>query len=177
MQLIETARNIAVEAHAGQTRKYHLDTPYIVHPDRVREYLRAMGMSDTVCAAAQLHDVFEDCDQRFKNVVMDQCGAEVFILIHSVTNPSKDLKCSRALRKLVDREHLKWVSPDAIHIKLADRIDNLRDMLSGAPVDFKQLYFRESVELYWILERRTSHRPLCNDYTKALDELEKSIPK
>lgn len=188
MNLVDTASKIAKEAHAGQYRKYvtYQDgskVPYLVHPDRVRMHLYALGLSETTLAAGQLHDVFEDCDLRFRDMVADQCGEEVYVLVHSVTNPSKGLKGSRSLRKMIDRAYLRDVPGEAVKIKLADRTDNLRDMLKGAPEDFKRLYLNESALLFEVLARRTdlgdgfSTKQLFSDYDKAFKELDMSIPK
>ena len=49
--LIELARDIAFEAHTGQTRRDR-ETPYIVHPMTVAGKLQQAGEGEEVIAAA-----------------------------------------------------------------------------------------------------------------------------
>ena len=57
--LIERAVALAVRAHEGKMRKGTL-MPYIVHPVAVAFILARHGFSDTVIAAALVHDTVED---------------------------------------------------------------------------------------------------------------------
>ncbi len=148
------ALSIARVAHGGQKRKYdEADQDYIVHPERCGERAIKAGMSDVAVAATYGHDIFEDCDPKYKDEIAEYCGAEVFCLICELTNPSKGLKSPRALRKEIDRAHLANVSLDAVRIKLIDRADNLLHMMQ-APEDFKRLYLEESDALLTTLTKR-----------------------
>lgn len=169
LNLVETAQRIATEAHAGQMRKY-TGQPYITHPQRVAARISRLpsGIHDWI-AAAWLHDVFEDCDAKWRDEVANECGAEVFAIVHELTNPSKGLGCNRKLRKEIDRAHLERVSRAAVNIKLADRADNLAEM-SGAEAGFKRLYFEESKALFDIIGDR-GNAELVREYQTALSGL------
>jgi len=57
--MIQAARNLAIEAHKGQKRKWS-DEPYIVHPVNVKRILETVTTDREVLAAGYLHDVLED---------------------------------------------------------------------------------------------------------------------
>ena len=59
--MIGEAREFARRSHRGQKRKYHDgDVDYFVHPERVAEEARRLGMTPQAVIAAYLHDVIED---------------------------------------------------------------------------------------------------------------------
>jgi len=186
MSLIEIAKKIATNAHEGQTRKY-TGEPYIKHPERVaaRVEKAIIGMKNEGChfvepeiliASAWLHDVPEDCHPKWRSEIANDCGAQVFVIIHELTNPSKGLGCKRALRKQIDREYLSCVSKDATLIKLCDRTDNLIDMLNGDD-DFKLLYLSESRELLSYLKPLVEAKTVYEDYKQAMNSLSLTIPE
>lgn len=157
VDLIGTAQRIAREAHAGQFRKYtppdQSRIPYIEHPERVAANAIRIRMGTISVAAALLHDVIEDCDPRWRDEIAIHCGPEVFNLVYELTNPTKGMKAPRAVRKAIDREHLRHVSMNAVVLKLIDRTDNLNEMDLAKP-DFKTLYLMESEQLLEVLEKR-----------------------
>src|SRR5690606_5988102 len=87
-------------------------------------------------AAAWLHDVLEDCPHISPDEIVEASGEAVLKLVRELTNPSKGVKAPRAVRKQMDRDHLKHVSWDAKIIKLFDRICNLRDLEQCPDRDF-----------------------------------------
>lgn len=151
MNVILEAAKVARNAHAGQARKW-TDRPYIDHPMRVagRVSLLPEVIAEEV-AAAWLHDVIEDCDPKWSDVIQQSFSERVFSLVTELTNPSKaHPKLSRKDRKSYDRQHYQTASRWAKIIKLVDRIDNLRDM-AGAENGFKSLYLQESILLANVL--------------------------
>lgn len=181
MNLLEQARRLSVEAHAGQFRKWHPSVAYVAHCDRVRARMLELGYNDTIGVAAQLHDVFEDCHRMYRDMVAEQFGPDVYVIVHELTNPSKGLHGNRALRKAIDREHMGRVSVAAALIKMADRTDNLQDCLI-ADHGFKRLYYEESTQLLGVLDSvhrfskgDESTRTLYRSYCTALDEVKASL--
>ena len=181
MDLLERARRLSVEAHAGQFRKWHPSVAYVAHCDRVRERIMKLGYAIPMGIIAQLHDVFEDCHRMYRDQVADIFGPEVYVVVHELTNPSKGLHAKRELRKAIDREHMKSVSTEAAIIKMADRTDNLQDSLI-ADKSFKQLYYDESLKLLHVLESHfgfsrgnSQERALYTGYCVALEEVKASI--
>jgi len=63
---IDIAKAIATVAHKGQVDK--AGSPYIDHPRRVAERLRAAKVGEAVVAAAWIHDVLEDTDLYYAGI-------------------------------------------------------------------------------------------------------------
>jgi hypothetical protein len=159
MNPIIHAARLATKLHDGQTRKY-TNRPYIEHPGRVQaRIIRHPRADETWAAAALLHDVLEDCDidaarllEKLSEGMLIKTAAAIVSIVRELTNPSKQHpQLNRTARKAMDRAHLRDCSLAARCIKLADRIDNLREM-EGAPLSFLMLYHDESVALSAALE-------------------------
>lgn len=143
LKIIE-AVDFAKHAHSGQFRKDGV-TPYVYHPLKVATTLFKMDeVTEDIVIAALLHDVLEDCKHISANEIKDKFGENVLKLVQELTNASKENKnLSRTERKALDRKKIANISKEAKLIKLADRIDNLRD-LNDHKDDFKKLYKEES---------------------------------
>lgn len=166
MNRIIQAANFAAQKHAGQTRKYFRE-PYIYHPARVaaRVTLIPDADEDLICAA-WLHDTLEDTDTRPMEI--DRAfGTAVTNLVLGLTNPPKHerLHLPRHVRKAEDCARLATSSHRVKLIKLADRIDNLRSLLTGAPREFAVMYLDESNDLInaLILSRHPSMDELIRE--------------
>jgi guanosine-3',5'-bis(diphosphate) 3'-pyrophosphohydrolase len=156
MSLIIMAAQLAAEAHKGQTRKWgHKNDPYILHPIRVagRIAIHRFATEDMV-AAALLHDSVEDSDLTEETIIAKGIGARVAYLVTNLTNTSKGMNLGRSERKRIDRERLKNTPWEARLIKLADRLDNIRDINgdSETPKDFDTMYRRETLLLLDVLK-------------------------
>jgi len=156
MSLILMAAQLAAEAHKGQTRKWgHKNDPYILHPMRVagRVSIHRFATEEMV-AAAFLHDSIEDSDLTEESIIAKGLGSKVAHLVAQLTNTSKGLDAKRSERKRIDRERLMNVSWEARLIKLADRLDNIRDTNSDSeiPKDFDTMYRQESLFLLDVLK-------------------------
>lgn len=86
---IERALYIGEQAHDGQFRKCS-EAPYIVHPIGVALMLAQLGADDVTIAAALLHDVLEDCPDKYSQAQMfSEFGDEVTTIVKTVSkNPS-----------------------------------------------------------------------------------------
>ena len=157
------AKMLAYEGHDGQKRKYSGED-YIIHPFQVAMHVEVHSMRlgwDTektifLSCAAWLHDVLEDCPQITEERMAEVAGWDVVNLVKELTNPSKGVKAPRAVRKQMDRDHLKVVSQEAKIIKLIDRDCNLKDIEDGDK-DFIPLYVSESRSLLEVLEGTDEH--------------------
>ena len=143
-RLVRTAFYFAEKAHDGQQRKY-TGEPYIVHPLAVASLVTFAGGSDEAVAAALLHDVVEDTDVTNAEIA-EEFGMDVAGLVAEVTDVSKPEDGNRAVRKAIDRDHLKRASPSGMTIKLADMIDNSRSIAEGDP-KFAKVYMAECADL------------------------------
>lgn len=133
----------AAEKHKFQMRK-DLRTPYINHPLQVLAVLIEEGQveSEDILLAAVLHDTLEDTETTPEELT-HIFGESVCRLVQEV---SDDKSLPKAERKALQISHAPNLSPEAKQIKLADKICNLRDLLSQSPQDWplerKQAYFK-----------------------------------
>ncbi|MCT4703310.1 HD domain-containing protein [Enterobacteriaceae bacterium H20N1] len=140
--LEERARRYATRAHAAceQRRKY-TNEPYIVHPAAVVELVRSVCCKEEVLAAAWLHDTVEDTGTTIIDIE-ERFGPEVAALVAMLTNPEQLPGINRAHRKRAHFLHTAQACPDAQTIKLADIIDNTREILRYDP-HFARVYLIE----------------------------------
>jgi (p)ppGpp synthase/HD superfamily hydrolase len=124
---IALALEMATIWHAGQLRRDpNRQVPYIVHPYSVGLLLAQAGYAEEVIAAGLLHDVLEDTDVT-QAYIARLFKRRIAALVAEVTEQTeiKDWK----ERKLAFLASLKQASPEALAIKCADHIDNLRGIL------------------------------------------------
>ena len=138
--IIEKAEQFAVQAHGPQKRKY-TGEPYIVHPIEVSQIVRTVPHTNAMVAAAILHDVIEDTEATYDDVVVN-FGVVIADLVNELTDVSKPEDGNRAVRKALDRAHLAKASADAQTIKLADVISNSKDIKVNDP-KFAKVYLEE----------------------------------
>ena len=110
--MLERAIEIAVEAHKGQIDKG--GSPYILHPLRVM--MSVHGESEKIVGL--LHDVVEDSDWTFEDLLAEGFSIELIEALKSVTknsdNEDYDSFIQRALGNPIGRK-----------VKIADLRDNL----------------------------------------------------
>ena len=146
LDLIRTARILAYAAHDGTKRKYS-DAPYFVHPERIAKRAEAMGLPDFVVAACYGHDIDEDCEDYYRDLLRLLLPEETVYLIGELTNVSRlHPELPRHKRKEMDRLHLSLASYYAKVLKFLDRIDNIRDMVD-ADKGFLEKYVGETMLL------------------------------
>jgi (p)ppGpp synthase/HD superfamily hydrolase len=171
------AKNLATEAHAGQFRK-NSGIPYITHPERVANKVREWATinradPEILIKAAWTHDVLEDCPQISKEQFIHATDQATYDLVLELTNPSKGSNAPRAVRKQMDRDHLKNVSFHAKIIKLIDRIENLKDTLNEmneSNFKFAQLYASESRLLLDCI--KDADEGLANELLSLIEKIE-----
>ncbi len=147
------AFDMAVEAHAGQTRAS--GEPYVTHPIASAQILAELGIDPVAIEAALLHDVPEDTEYSLPDVE-ERFGAEVAHLVDGVTKLSKfsththEQQQAENIRKmfLAMAEDIRVVL-----IKLADRLHNMRT-LAALPIDKQQRIARQTMEIYAPLAER-----------------------
>jgi hypothetical protein len=130
MSILRKAAQFAVEAHRDQRRE-HSGDPYVVHVFRVAAMAAEFGLSIEAQAAAMLHDVVEDTDFTYGDLVYE-FGADIANMVWGLTNvegrgemvPGID---NRAKRKAADRAFLSRQSVEVRTVKFLDCIDNMSD--------------------------------------------------
>ena len=148
--LVLKARQYATQAHKriSHRRKY-TDQPYDTHLHAVAELVGSVADDPEMIAAAWLHDTVEDTPVTFHDIEKE-FGAGVAQLVLDLTDVSKASDGNRAVRKAIDRAHLAQAAPRAKTVKLADLIDNCRDICSNSP-SFARVYITEMASLLEVL--------------------------
>ena len=127
------ARLVAVRAHASQT--YDEIFPYEKHLDDVVEVIKRFGYSGKYVIAAYLHDILEDTGLSY-NDVKRHFGVEVAEMVYCVTD-----ELGRNRKEKKEKTLPKTASnPDAIILKLADRIANIEH---GGKIDMYAKEYQE----------------------------------
>jgi len=148
--LVKRARAYATEAHRriDQRRKY-TDKPYDVHLKRVAALVAQVSDDPAMVAAAWLHDVVEDTPATLDDVERT-FGGRVAALVEQLTDVSRPSDGNRERRVAINRMHTARASSEAKTIKLADLIDNCRDICKHDP-RFAPTYLAEMAALLGVL--------------------------
>lgn len=141
---VERAFQLAARAHRGQTRSD--GPPYLVHPlNAGRIVVEEWGHADAdLLCAALLHDALEDGPIAAAEIEA-AAGPRVRRLVELLTKASvpPERKAER------DRAYFAALQQDAGArlVKAADRVDNVRSILSARwPAEKKRAYAREALE-------------------------------
>lgn len=137
--LVVKAAQFAAQKHKGQIRKGRDECPYIDHLKSVANVIAEVGGIDDpqIIAAAWLHDTLEDTETTSEELEAT-FGKRVRRLVEEVTD---DKSLPKAERKQQQIQHSPELAPDAVLIKLGDKISNIIDVTHTPPV-------------HWNLERR-----------------------
>ena len=168
MTIVEKAYTFATAAHAavGQKRKYD-GADYIVHPTRVANLVKQYGGTDTMIAAAYLHDVVEDTDVTM-DVITSLFGSIVAKYVDDLTDVSKPGDGNREARKTIDRQHTANATADSQFIKGADIIDNAYYIADNDPSVWR--VYRREMSLLLDEMVRVKDTPIYLDARWALEE-------
>lgn len=143
VQDVLAAAWFAAQKHVNQKRKGAAAEPYLNHLIEVAQLVSsALSEPDTdLVIAALLHDTIEDTGVT-KEELVQRFGPDVADLVAEVTD---DKSLEKQERKRLQIENAPKKSVRAQAIKLADKISNLRGILSSPPADWslqrKKEYF------------------------------------
>lgn len=148
MNRILDATAYAAERHSKQQRKDVNASPYINHLIRVAVLLSSTARitDENTIIAAILHDIVEDTPITLLDV-REKFGSAIASIVAEVTD---DKSLPKAKRKELQIEHAPHLSLQAKFIKLADKIDNCRDCLSGTPVGWTE----EQNDAYFVWSKK-----------------------
>lgn len=132
--LVLDAASFAADKHLRQRRKDAEASPYINHPLALADILaREGGVEDVrVIAAALLHDTVEDTETTIDELEA-RFGKRVAAMVAEVTD---DKSLSKEERKRLQIAKSASKSTGAKLVKLADKIANLRDLISAPPAEW-----------------------------------------
>ncbi len=149
--LVARARAYATSAHKRiEHRRKYSNQPYDVHLEAVAKLVATVSDDTETIAAAWLHDTVEDTPATLGDIEV-QFGTAVAELVEELTDVSKPGDGNRARRKEIDRQHLAQASARAKTVKLADLIDNCRDITRHDP-RFARIYLAEMGALLEVLK-------------------------
>lgn len=169
------ALSYASKMHAQQRRKDKEASPYINHPIDVANILVTVGnIQDTsVLAAAILHDTIEDTEASEADLI-ERFGEDIASLVMECTD---DKSLPKDRRKQLQIEHAPHKSPRAKHIKIADKISNVRDLSSSPPKDWPTERVREYLD--WsekvVNGLGETNQDLLDFYRQTLENARKSL--
>lgn len=155
MNLVLRAADYAQDKHRNQMRKYD-GSPYFVHCNAVKELLLTYGHynEDWLCAAL-LHDTVEDTDATIQEI-RTKFNDHIAELVYWLTDFKHEREGNRETRKLITCWKLSVAPLGAKLIKLADLIDNTKDIVKGDP-DFAIKYLKEKRDLIEHIQGGADH--------------------
>ena len=118
MSDIDTAKQIATEAHYGQTRWG--GEPYITHPEAVVQILTKQNMPEEVLIVGWLHDVVEDTPVTLTDLIDDGFNQDIVDAVNALTH-----RINETYADYISRISL---NPMATTVKLADLSHNLEGL-------------------------------------------------
>jgi GTP diphosphokinase / guanosine-3',5'-bis(diphosphate) 3'-diphosphatase len=139
--LILKALDFAAGKHNDQRRKDSQSSPYINHLIGVAETLWSVGevRDENLLVAAILHDTIEDTDTTAEEI-RAEFGEQVLAIVLEVTD---DKSLPKQTRKQLQVEHAPHKSDKAKLLKIADKINNIRDIIKSPPADWSMERKRE----------------------------------
>ena len=143
IHMILKAAAFAAYKHRDQRRKDVKATPYINHPLALAQALCEEGgiYDPSILSAALLHDTIEDTETTYEELV-EHFGKPIANIVLEV---SDDKSLPKEVRKQRQVEKAARASEAAQQVKIADKLCNLRDILSSPPNEWsaerKDKYF------------------------------------
>lgn len=163
---VAVARNLAAMVHLDRGQRYD-DSPYTTHLADVVDVLLEFDFIDKdLLAAAWLHDAVEDTGLTLETVAYF-CGDKVAALVSAVTDAEG---ANRAERKAKTYQKIK-ANPNAVPLKLADRIANMRYSVKSGNLRQQKMYKKEAPEFEASLREYGSCEPLWRAFHAVLLEI------
>ncbi len=98
--------------------------PYWVHPEGVAKIIMEHGGSDIEIKAGMAHDLLEDTGCVYSDLV-EKFGEKVASIVKEVTNDKAEIE--KVGKERYISEELVRLSPEALTVKLADMLYNMKD--------------------------------------------------
>ena len=143
----DRALAFASELHRGQTRKATA-VPYVSHLLAVAAIAIEHGASEDEAIAALLHDAIEDQAQshggapKLRATIRDRFGEPVLAIVEGCTDADTVPKPPWRERKERYLERLKAAPPSVLLVAGADKLHNVRSIVSELLVDGEKVWKR-----------------------------------
>lgn len=172
----------AAEAHNGQLRK-GTKLPYIIHPMEVAQILSYQNASEEIIVAGILHDVLEDTDVTYQDLV-HQFGEYIATLVSECSSDNCNSWRTRKQHTL-DKIHSSD-NQDVVLIMCADKISNLRSIVYDVQRGSQEVWERFSApknDVLWYYDqlfKEISNKPglpivLVREYAMLYLQLQKML--
>ena len=156
----------AQQAHQGAVRKF-LKTPYFEgHVAKVFALLKQYDTRPTLGAAAILHDTLEDVDYVTYDMIKQKFGIKVANLVKELTSNDEQIAKQGKANYLLNK--MMYMSPDALLIKLCDRLQNISDMYA-ASAGFRGRYY---IETRFIVDGLLANRRLTHKHQRIISQID-----
>lgn len=166
----ERALQFATKAHTGQARAG--GEPYIKHPMRVADSIRKYKQShniDALISAALLHDTIEDTGTTHE-ALHDLFGGLVASLVKELTSDKEQIAKMGKSNYLAHK--MATMSSYALVIKLADRLDNVRDIVTAKTPEWRAKYKAQTEHILNFIE---NNRVLSGTHRKFIDLIREKL--
>ncbi len=158
-KMLQDSLLLATMYHHGQVRKYSVKgvaLPYLVHPVDVMKLLWNWGIAnEDMLSAALLHDTAEDGGKSPEIIladIHDNIGEDVASIVEELTFiPPKSGDKSKAKKEYVATFATKSI--EAVVIKVADRLSNVKDTLVN-DTSYARAYYHKADQLFEVLRFR-----------------------
>ena len=158
MDQLSFAKSYATTHHVIRKQQLYGVLPYTHHLAAVEATLREFGETRTeLLVAAWLHDIVEDTDIKLRDVE-ENFGPTVAVLVGAVT---AEAGANRKTKNALTYPKIREAGIDAVRLKLADRLANVRnggshDMYAKEHRDFRHALYDESHTgihpMWWALD-------------------------
>jgi Guanosine polyphosphate pyrophosphohydrolases/synthetases len=169
IDVVELAEKFAAKKHEGQMRKN--GEVFLVHPLMVGSYIKKYKKNDwfnELVAAAYLHDVLEDTDTTYVELVKE-FGYLIAGIVLELTTDKDMLKEIGKERYQAIR--FKNMTSWALTIKLCDRLHNTED-LNDADNEFRERYANQTRNILDFLEE---NRELTKTQIIIIKDIRKNL--
>jgi len=151
----EEALAYAAKAHAGQKRSG------VRVANHIRQFKQSHNL-EALISAAYLHDTIEDTDTT-QEILHDLFGGLVASLVMELTSDPEEIKRVGKANYLAHK--MAAMSSYALVIKLADRLDNVKDITTARTPEWRARYAAETNHILDFIER---NRALSGTHKKLI---------
>lgn len=159
--LVQAAKSYAICKHESQLYGSH---PYSFHLESVANLVINFGEQITIIA--WLHDVLEDTSATY-NEVKELFGARVADCVLQLTDEPGDTREARKEKTHLKLANTKKQHLDALIVKTADRLSNVRACLNDKNIKYFDMYAAEHKAFRAAVYREG----LCDELWQELDRL------